>query len=140
MIRPMQESDLARVRVLAEQLGYPVDEAELRKRFEALTGLFVAVEENEVVGWTHVRRVLTLTNGGAAEITALVVDETIRGRGIGKKLVRFVENWAAAEGLETIVVRSQIKRERAHHFYLTQGYALKKTSLQFQKLLESPRD
>lgn len=140
MIRPMQESDLARVRVLAEQLGYPVDEAELRKRFEGLTGLFVAVEENQVVGWTHVRRVLTLTHGGGAEITALVVDETIRGRGIGKKLVRYVENWAAAEGLEKIVVRSQIKRERAHHFYLTQGYALKKTSLQFQKLLESPRD
>jgi GNAT superfamily N-acetyltransferase len=67
------------------------------------------------------------------EIVGLIVDETKRSHGIGKGLIKEAETWAKEKGIEEIVVRSNVKRERAHKFYLSTGYKIEKQSIIFRK-------
>jgi GNAT superfamily N-acetyltransferase len=71
----------------------------------------------------------------AAEIEGLVVDEACRGQGIGRLLIRQIEQWVGEKGCDAIYVRSNIIRERAHGFYQELGYENIKTSLTFRKML-----
>jgi GNAT superfamily N-acetyltransferase len=68
---------------------------------------------------------------------ALVVDERARGAGVGRELVASAEAWAVARGCRRLTVATRITRERAHRFYLREGFSLDKTSHVFQKPLTS---
>jgi GNAT superfamily N-acetyltransferase len=46
------------------------------------------------------------------------------------------EEWAQEKGCESVYVRSNAVRERAHRFYERIGYTNVKTSLTFRKALE----
>jgi GNAT superfamily N-acetyltransferase len=65
----------------------------------------------------------------------LVVDESVRSRGIGARLLERGEAWAQERGCRTMLVGTRITRERAHRFYERQGYDLLKTSHFFEKPL-----
>ena len=134
----MEERDLAAVASLCAQLGYPVDAATLAARFATVHGLashalYVAVAEGEVLAWMLLSVAASLTDGPSVEIGGLVVDEQARGRGLGRRLVRFAETWARERGIGRVRVRSQVKREEAHAFYRGLGYAHQKTSHVFAK-------
>jgi GNAT superfamily N-acetyltransferase len=68
-------------------------------------------------------------------INGLVVDESIRSRGIGKILLSAAEEWARSIGFDVISVHSNVTRDRAHRFYLRNGYAHVKTQKEFHKSL-----
>ena len=70
-----------------------------------------------------------------AEIGGLVVDEGLRGRGVGRMLMRQAEVWALAQGCRAIRLRSNIVREGAHSFYERLGYSRLKTQTVFRKPL-----
>jgi GNAT superfamily N-acetyltransferase len=70
-----------------------------------------------------------------AEVGGLVVDENHRGRGIGRILMQHAEQWARGRGCETVCVRSNVVRERAHVFYQGIGYDNIKTQRMFLKVL-----
>src|SRR5688572_25437553 len=132
-VRVAVKEDLPAITRLSAQLGYPVGEDELGERLEALKRhpgqqLLLWEEDDEVVGWAHVSECLGINHPPRAEITAMVVDEKWRSRGVGGKLVNAVEAWAKARGLSQLRVRSQEKRSRAHAFYLNQGFEHVKTS------------
>ena len=69
----------------------------------------------------------TLTNinhdGVSAQLTALVVAERVRGRGVGREMVRCAEEWARARGASRITLTSALHRDQAHDFYKKLGYA-----------------
>jgi GNAT superfamily N-acetyltransferase len=138
----MMVDDAAEAAELSGQLGYPttaeVMEARLR-RFASLQdhAVFAACWEERVVGWVDVGLVQHLQSERYGEIGGLVVAEICRGQGVGQKLVEAAERWVADQGIEEMVVRSRITRERAHGFYLRHGYAQVKTSAVFRKPLES---
>ena len=139
-VRAAEPSDAAAVSALSAELGYPADVAEMRARLERLCGsrehgVFVACDDQAVLGWIHVSVVEHLQADARAEIGGLVVAETARNRRIGAQLVARAEAWAREHGLGTILVRSQIKRADAHRFYLREGYAQTKTSAVFTKVL-----
>jgi GNAT superfamily N-acetyltransferase len=101
-------------------------------------GAFVAVRpQGEIVGWigTYVFRTVELAP--FAEISGLVVERTLRSRGIGKALLNAAEAWARKVGLPAILVNSNITRARAHHFYVSNGYELVKTQRIFRKSFSS---
>ena len=140
IIRPVHIHDVPAVARLAAQLGYPIPEDQLRKniiRIEILPdqAVFVAEAGGEAVGLAHVAVQEDLVVAPRAELLALVVDENIRGRGLGGLLLRACEEWAAGKGVATLVVRSAMKRTRAHEFYLGHGYGLVKESKVFAKAL-----
>ena len=59
----------------------------------------------------------------SAEIVNLVVDESVRGNGIGKKLLASFAQIAADLGCVCLEVDSGKHREAAHRFYMREGFA-----------------
>jgi GNAT superfamily N-acetyltransferase len=66
-----------------------------------------------------------LSHGGApfAIVENVVVDETVRGGGYGRRLMAHAEALARAAGCYKVSLTSNHKRDRAHAFYAHIGYA-----------------
>jgi (aminoalkyl)phosphonate N-acetyltransferase len=125
---------------LSNELGYPVTteamtQRILRRAETPSRAVFVALVDGVVAGWVDVGVTDHLQNEPYGEIGGLVVSEARRSAGVGAALVLRAEQWIRGQDLERVTVRSQIKRERAHGFYLRQGYERVKTSAVFSKVL-----
>ncbi len=136
LIRPMKSEDLQEVISLSQQLGYPIDMENLQKNFQTLDqhaqhALFVAIT-NKVVGWVHLEKVLDLIEMEKIEIKAFIVAENERSKGIGNKLLNESKHWARKNGVSTIYLSCNILRERAHLFYIREGFTKMKTSHFFE--------
>ena len=147
----MTAADIERVADLCTQLGYPSTGSDVAPRFRAIAALadhavFVAEDDARVVGdelapppvigWVHVcAGMLVLESDPWAEIGGLVVDERVRGRGVGDQLLAAAEAWAREEGYAQVRLRSNVIREAAHDFYRRRGYQVFKTQLNFRKAL-----
>jgi len=139
-IRRARPSDAARLAELSGQLGYPASRAEIVQRMKRMRpawrhAIFVAESESELRGWLHVSVTPLLEVPLRAEVNGLVVDENVRSLGAGAKLLAAAERWAKARGCESMSVRSNVVRERAHAFYLRNGYEHYKTQKAFRKVL-----
>jgi GNAT superfamily N-acetyltransferase len=139
--RVPQLSDAPRLAQLSTQLGYPVSEVELALRLTHLLSspdhhLILAESSSYlVVGWIHAAEQWILESEPACEILGLVVDHNHRGRGIGRMLVTAAESWAAARGLPTIKVRSNVVRAESHPFYQRLGFTRIKSQHVYRKSL-----
>jgi (aminoalkyl)phosphonate N-acetyltransferase len=139
-IRPLSISDAEAVAILNHQLGYPSSVADLLPRIEQLLhsserATFAGILESRFIGWIDVAIERHLQSSDTAVIGGLVVHEDVRGRGIGRRLCQAAEDWARGRGISIVRVRSQIKREDAHRFYLQDGYEQVKISAVFEKKL-----
>jgi GNAT superfamily N-acetyltransferase len=115
---------------LLGQLGYPTEPGEVRKKISALSPskadfIWIAQTQGKVVGLLafHLTPLLHAP-GSLGRITALVVDENFRGKGIGRLLVETAEKWARDRECTRIELTSGEQRSRAHRFYQDLGYAL----------------
>jgi GNAT superfamily N-acetyltransferase len=111
---------LARIRQIAADPGRSV---------------LVACLDGVVVGWIDLSIEYRLQSEPVALIGGLVVADAVRGQGIGRQLCQAAQDWARGRGMTRIRVRSNAIRERAHAFYLRDGYARVKTSAVFEKTL-----
>ena len=140
-VRAARPTDGNAMAALAVQLGYQCTEAEVRKRLgdmkdPAQYGIFVAeLLDGQVAGWVAVYVFRAIELDTFAEISGLVVDETLRSRGVGKMLVGAAEEWARDLGCTAVSVHSNVIRDRAHRFYTSNGYELLKTQKMFCKNL-----
>ena len=139
-VRAAGAADAARLAELSGQLGYPTTTADILRRLMSLLtdqahGVFLAEAANEVIGWLHVQERRVLEHDFVAEVTALVVDERSRSRGVGQVLMGRAEEWARLRGLGAVVLRSNVIRERAHVFYERLGYEVIKKQKVFRKAL-----
>lgn len=137
-IRRLTAEDAEAAAELSSQLGYANSCDELRERIEETSRstdrvAFAAVVDGEVVGWIDAATERHLQSCVCAVIGGLVVREDTRGLGVGRRLCVAVEEWARSRSIPVVRVRSQIKREDAHRFYLRDGYEKVKTSLVFEK-------
>lgn len=136
-VRDARPADAEAIAALIVALGYDVNETDVRKRLAAFKRggepALVAVRERlvGVLSW-HVTPVLHRPRP-VGRITMLVVDEKLRGSGIGALLVAEAEGRLAARGCGLVEVTSNRKRLRAHAFYERLGY--ERTSYRFGKLL-----
>jgi GNAT superfamily N-acetyltransferase len=141
-IRTACSDHYERIAVLATQLGYPstVDEIQRRVSEMADSDLYVVfVAENlqhKVIGWIGAYIFSSVAMDKYAEISGLVVDQEGRCQGIGAQLLLAAEEWARTAGCLRLSVRSNVVRERAHQFYLRQGYGPTKTQKTFVKRLD----
>ena len=125
---------------LTGQLGYPIDAAAMARRLRDIAAtssvLLVAEAANgNVAGYAHALLQCFTFADPFVELAALVVDESVRGSGTGATLLRAVEDWTRETGIATIYVRSGVRRERAHLFYLREGYREKLRQAMFVKHL-----
>ncbi len=139
-IRKIVAADAEVAARLSGELGYPASAAEMEERIRALSALpdrvvFVACQEEAVVGWIDVGLVHHLQAGPYGEIGGLVVSSDARSNGVGALLVERAERWVLERHVDRVVVRSRVSREAAHRFYLRLGYEQTKTSAVFSKKL-----
>lgn len=138
-ISPAEPQDAEGIANLCAQLGYPTSQDQLAQRLQRIAAwqqhaVFVArLINRRVVGWVHIFvRPLLIADLGAA-LGGVVVDETLRGRGIGRRLMARAEQWARKRGCTIVWVRSRTTRHDAHAFYTSIGFETTKTSLTFEK-------
>jgi len=142
LIRTALPDDAIAVARLMLELGYECDAARMRRRIERLLampdhGLWVAVDEDEIVACAHAKLELLLSSPPAVELAALVVSRDARRTGVGRALVRAVEHWSASRGIYRVIVRSQTHRTDARDFYLKLGYVASKEQTVF---VREPRE
>lgn len=128
-IRPAEERDAGAIEMLLGQLGYPTAAASVSERVRKMTAepsvvVLVAEESGTVCGVAtfHLIHVLH-EDSPRGQLTTLVVSEAMRRRGIGVALVRHVEELAARQGVETLVVTTANHRRDAHQLYDRLGYS-----------------
>jgi len=140
-IRRATLSDAAAIAALSGELGYPASAQEMSVRLAVLlpqAAQFVAVAATpagDVVAWIAAERRLLLEYGEKAEIVGLVVGAAARRTGVGKALVRAVEQWAREQGLAIVSVRSNAARVESHPFYERLGFVRIKTQHSYEKSL-----
>ena len=140
-VRQMRSEDTGAVARLVTQLGYPSTEDEIRRRFDLIKDrwdarLLIAQRSGSaIVGWVHVQALYLLESDARAEIFGLVVAETARGTGVGRRLMEAAEEWALLRGLSVMGLRSNHLRTEAHGFYEHLGYTVIKTQNAFRKIL-----
>lgn len=141
LLRQAAPQDSGRLAELLTQLGYPASADEIRTRLASVLSdedhaVFVAELDGRVAGWVHVFIYKLLEADRHGGVGGLVVDETQRGRGIGRKLMECAEGWASQQGCPVLDLRSNILREQAHEFYRAIGYERYKTQYAFRKPLK----
>ncbi len=96
---------------------------------------FVAVLDNKAVGFITTVQVLAVgLPAGYLKINGLAVKGEYQGKGIGTKLLQYVETMAYEKELSYILLSSGVKRIKAHAFYEHNNYD--KDSFCFDKVLK----
>jgi GNAT superfamily N-acetyltransferase len=127
-IRAPVLGDSPAVATLLEELGYPADVRRVERRLDFLQqlpdyALRVAEIEGAVVGLGAVNILWAVhTDQPTAMVTALVVAETARRRGVGKVIVESLEGVARSHDCGRIIVTTALHRAGAHAFYEQMGY------------------
>ena len=127
-IRPAKPEDAPALARLLTQLGYPSEAADIPDRLKKLyarpgTIALAAEAGGRVVGCVTVHLFQALhTSEPIAWLTAVVVDEDVRGKGVGSALVKRAEEWAVQHGAHRISLTSALRRKEAHEFYKARDY------------------
>lgn len=87
--------------------------------YTAPRGAFWIVrDDTRVVGSVGVDR----KDERTAELKRLYVDATLRGRGIGQRLVETVLDWTREQGIPRLVLWSDTRFENSHRLYRRLGF------------------
>ena len=92
------------------------------------TLLLVAIDDDRVVG-TITLITFALLTGRRALIEDVIVDESVRGRGIGAALVEEALSHARRMGVSTIDLTSRPAREAANALYRKVGFVQRTTNV-----------
>lgn len=141
-IRAATAGDAEAVADLSRQLGHPTTAAplvaaNLARIADDATGVaLVALDDaGHVCGFARAVTEEFVVDAPFAELAALVVADAARSRGVGKALLTAVEAWARAAGFQSLTIRSNVIRTRAHQFYLREGCIEQKRQVVFVKPL-----
>jgi len=138
-IRLAKEGDVEALAKLAGQLGYPSTSQQVSGRLTVLlarpddNAIFVADQNGRPLGWVHAHIYRLLVDDPEVEIGGLIVDQTVRGHGIGEQLMQAAETWAKKMGCSSVYLRSNTIRTPAHEFYKRIGYEIIKSQYAFRK-------
>lgn len=142
-IRTMKSNDVGKVSDLAKQLGYENKPEEVRQRLELILKrqdhcvMVCEDDSNQIVGWIHLREILPLEKESYIEVSAIVVDQSVRGKGMGKFMMSWAEDLARQRGFCQVGLRTHVRRTDAHKFYERLGYNNNASSHFFLKNVSS---
>ncbi|WP_265457610.1 GNAT family N-acetyltransferase [Enterococcus sp. HY326] len=140
VIREVQVADYQMLaQIISEDLGYQITQEFLAERLETVSQLsdnhlFVAADENNVVGFIQFEEYQTVYFAPLLNILGLAVAKEAQGQGVGRQLVSFAEEWGQAAGFAGVRLNSGAERVEAHRFYQKIGYTLRKQQANFSKM------
>lgn len=132
-----RKSDSSAISGLLDQLGYETAPSRVERLVSTPTdsGIYVATVNGGVAA---VMSLIFFDYFPSAErfcrITALVVDETVRGKGIGSALIDHAKLIALAESCTALELTTSFPREQTQAFYQHIGF--QKTSYKYVLKLE----
>jgi GNAT superfamily N-acetyltransferase len=138
-VRPVAAHDAAAVASLSTQLGYSSAPPQAAARLDALKDhpdlrALVAEQDGQVVGFIGLMVFPAFHRDGLhGYINALVVDEKVRGSGVGGALLKAAEAWFEERGVKRVNLTTALHREAAHSFYEKRGYTF--TGKRYTKIL-----
>jgi len=138
-IRSAWMADCEFIQKLLGQLGYEQPVEMIKEKLEKLISnpedeVYVYTENNVVLGFITAHFSVQLAfEGDFCEVGYLIIDESSRSKGIGRKLEDYVCNIARERGCSRIHVFSMSYRTDAHRFYESLGY--KQIEKFFEKVL-----
>jgi GNAT superfamily N-acetyltransferase len=87
-------------------------------------GLVEAEGAGKILGFLSLHFIPQIAlQGDFARISYFAVDESTRGKGVGKEMEEYCTRLARERGCHLIEVHCHTRRVRAHDFYFRQGYA-----------------
>ena len=124
-------------------LGYDVDLDIVKKQIEKLTNdnkhnVIIGFENEQtrkIIGFVHAELYESLYMDTGINILGLAVDSNFQGRGIGKRLMNAIEDYALKNNISFIRLNSNVRRTEAHKFYESIGYVCDKTQKRLIKKL-----
>lgn len=129
MIREAHLQDANAVQALLQQLGYSATLLEINNRMQAFANtahrIFVAERDQQVVGLLSLGLYEQLwTSGPCCRIDTIVVEESYRGKGIGKQLLQRAEHYANENACKIIdlITSDKRKQDGTHAFYSSLGF------------------
>lgn len=139
-IRQIEVTDASKIAELNQELGYQTSTSLVERQLEIIRSkkdhyVFVAIDNDQVVGYIHGFISIRLTTDPFLEIGGLIVKENCRNKGIGRKLVGHLEQYI--KGVENVRVRCNVNRKSAHDFYLALNYTEKKEQTIFERKLHN---
>ena len=128
IVRKLAADELPRIMPLIEKHNAKIEPAELRRRLEVMIPhgyhCIAAFENDRIVGvagyWLGAR----FYCGEFMDVDNVVVEESIRSRGIGLKLMDWVHEKSRQLGCKVVVLDSYVTYVGAHKFYFRQGYEI----------------
>ncbi len=115
--------------LFTDEAEFQPDAGKQQRALETILGnptigrLFVAREGRRVVAMASLLYTISTAEGGkAALFEDLVVHEEERKRGIGEALLKYVVEYARAEGVLRITLLTDMQNERAQAMYRRAGF------------------
>ncbi|WP_432650541.1 GNAT family N-acetyltransferase [Huintestinicola sp.] len=131
------EDAQALAEISSKDLGYDCTSEFAGKKLAGLDmsreAVFVAENENSVIGYIHIEKYDTLYCETLANVLGLAVRSDSRRNGAGKLLIEAAESWAKEIGAVGVRLNSGASRTGAHSFYRAAGYNNEKTQIRFLK-------
>tara|TARA_B100001057_G_C22175760_1_gene691191 strand:+ start:28 stop:465 length:438 start_codon:yes stop_codon:yes gene_type:complete len=110
-----KEYDLFRWKILREPIGKSVES--LKDHHEKHAFHLIGILHNKIIACGRLHKNSSIE----AQIRYMAVDKKYRGRGLGKKIVEHLEDYASRNQFKTIVLNA---RDHAIKFYQNSGYEL----------------
>jgi ribosomal protein S18 acetylase RimI-like enzyme len=126
-LRPATVADAPRIAALFTDEGYPVGASAIEARLGRFStdesSVIVADHDGEILGFIAIHVVPRFEHDESiVRIVALVVDSTVRERGIGRVLMAEAERIGQEHDAAFVEVTAGHHRPAARHLYETLGY------------------
>lgn len=121
--------DFAPAYRLVTQTNPTLSKADFNKRLKKMFAqgyrCIAMVENGQYLGICGFWQGTRFWCGDFIDLDNVVVDEKLRGKNIGKKLVAWVENLAKQTGCTQTGLDCYVSFDEAHRFYFREGYIIK---------------
>lgn len=88
-----------------------------------LITLFMIKEEEETIGFINLMTIFSVwSHGKALILDDLYIKEAFRGRGFGKVVMQYIEEYGRKQGFKRLQFQSEYTNPDAHKFYSKLGY------------------
>lgn len=137
LVRDYTPSDYPDIlRLLSAVYGSKVSESELEAHYlGAGREIILAVDGSRLMGCAFLSyNTDYIRPSRTVFVTYVAVDETVRHRGIGRKLFSEIENRARERGCTAVELTSADSRTAAHAFYHALSFTKKKTTVFIKEL------
>jgi ribosomal protein S18 acetylase RimI-like enzyme len=96
----------------------PLIDADLQAPEQTYDAIWLVVDGDSVEGSAAVR----LLGGGRAELKRMYLAPGLRGRGLGRRLLGQVVEWAREQRIETLVLDTAVQMTSAQRLYEAAGF------------------